>query len=94
MYVVVELQGSESLGVKGDWVDFGVVQRYDGENGGKGIVGGISFEDNLHIWSQMSQYWSGGEGFFEHFEGFSAFWSEILNNSFPRQIMSRMVISE
>ena len=33
----------------------------------------------------MSQCWSGGEGFFEHFEGFPAFWSEIPNNSFCSQ---------
>ena len=33
----------------------------------------------------MSQCWSGGEGFFERFEGFPAFWSEIPNNSFSSQ---------
>ena len=33
----------------------------------------------------MSQYRSGGEGFFEHFEGFPAFWSELPNNSFSSQ---------
>ena len=79
MYIVIELWGSEGLGVKSDQVDFGVIQRYD-KNGSKGIVRGISFEDDLCVWNPMSQYRSGGEGFFEHFEGFSALWSEIPNN--------------
>ena len=56
MYVIVELWGSESLGVKSNQVDFGVVQRYNRENGGEGIVGGVGFEDDLHIWNPMSQY--------------------------------------
>ena len=85
MYIAVELQGGEGSGVKGDWVNFGVIWRDDGENSGKGIVGGIGFGDDLCIWNPMSQYQSGGEGFFEHFEGFSAFWGEIPNNSFSSQ---------
>ena len=54
MYIVVELQGGESLGVKGGRVDLGVVQRGNGENGSEGIVRGIGFEDNLYIWNPMS----------------------------------------
>ena len=42
MNVVVELWGSESPGVKSDLVDFGVVQRGNRENGGEGIVRGVS----------------------------------------------------
>ena len=41
---------------------------------------------DLHVWNPMSQYQSGGEGFFEHFEGFPAFQSEISNNSFSNQM--------
>ena len=52
------------------------------ENGGKGVVGGISFKDDLHIWNPMSQYQSSAEGFFECFKGFPAFRSEVPNNSF------------
>ena len=83
MYIVVKLQGGESPGVKGDQVDFRVIQRCDRENGSEGIV---SFEDDLCIWNIMKQYWSDGEGFFEHFEGFPAFWSQIPNNSFSSQM--------
>ena len=85
VYVIVEFWGSETLGVKGDQVNFRVFWRYDGENGSKGVVGGISFKDDLCVCNLMSQYWSGGKGFFEHFEGFSAFWSEIPNNFFSSQ---------
>ena len=54
MYIVFELWGSESPGVKGNQVNFRVVWRYDRENGGKGIVGGIGFEDDLCVWNLMS----------------------------------------
>ena len=55
MYVVVELRGGESLGVKGNQVDFRVVQRCDRENGGEGVVRGVSFKDDLHVWNPISQ---------------------------------------
>ena len=64
MYVIVELWGSEGPGVKGNWVDFRAVWRYNGENGGKGAVRDVSFKDDLCIWNLMSQYWSGGRSFF------------------------------
>ena len=44
-------------------MDFRVVQRCDRENGGKGVVGGVGFEDDLHVWNLMSQYQSSGKGF-------------------------------
>ena len=85
MYVVVELQGSESLGVKSDWVDFRVVWRNNRENESESIVGDVGFEDDLHVWNPMGQYQIGVEGFFECFEGFPAFWSDIANNPFSSQ---------
>ena len=85
MYVIVELWGSESLGVKSNWVDFGIVQRCDRENGGEGVVGSISFEDDLHIWNPMSQYWGRGKGFLEGFEGFPAFQSEVPSDPLSSQ---------
>ena len=86
MYVIVELWGSEGPGVKSDQVDFGFIWRCDRENGSEGIVGGVSFENDLHVWDPMGQYRSGGESFFEHFEGFPAFRSEVPNNSFSSQM--------
>ena len=47
MYIVVELWGSESPGVKGNQVNFGVIQRCDRENGAEGVVRGVGFEDDL-----------------------------------------------
>ena len=85
MYVVVELWGSESLGVKSNQV-LGVIRRDDQENGSESIVEGVSSEEDLCIRNPMSQYWCSGEGFFEHFKGLSAFWSEIPNTSFSSQI--------
>ena len=55
MRTVVELQGGESLEVKSNQMNPG--------DGSEGIVRGISFENNLHIWNPMSQYQCGGEGF-------------------------------
>ena len=85
MYVVVELQGSKCPGVESNWVNLRVIGRDDRENGGENIVRGVSFEDDLCIWNPMSQYQCGGEGLFECFAGFSAFQSEIPNNSFSSQ---------
>ena len=53
MYIVVEFQSGEGLGVESNQVDFRTVQRCDRENGGKGVVGGVSFEDDLHVWDPM-----------------------------------------
>ena len=86
MYIVVELQGGEISGVKSDQVDFGVIRRCDRENGGEGVVGSVGFENDLCIWNPMSQYRGCGKGFFEGFEGFPAFWSEVPNNSFSSQM--------
>ena len=86
MYVIVELQGGESPRVKSNQVNFRVIQRYDGKNGSEDVVGGISFEDDFCIWNPMSQYQSGGEAFFECFEGFPAFWNKIPNNFFFSQV--------
>ena len=85
MYIIVELQGGESLGVKSDRVDFGIVRRCDRENSGEGVVGSVGFEDDLRIWNPMSQYWGCGKGLFEGFEGFPAFWSEVPSNPLSSQ---------
>ena len=89
MYIVVELWGGEIPGVKRNQVDFGVIWRCDRENGGEGVVGGVSFKDDLCVWDPMSQYRSGGEGLFECFTGFPAFWGEVPNDSFSSQMRER-----
>ena len=61
MYIIVELWGGESLEMRGDQVDLRVVWRCDRENGSEGIVGGISFGDDLCVWNPMGQYQSGGD---------------------------------
>ena len=82
MYVVVELRGGESPGVKSNQVDSGIIWRCDRENGGEGVVGSVGFKDDLCIWNPMGQYQSSGENFFECFKEFSAFRTEVANNSF------------
>ena len=62
MYIVVELRGGGGLGVKSDRVDFGIVWRCDQENGGEGVVGGVSFKDDLCIWNPVGQYRGRGKG--------------------------------
>ena len=64
---------------------FGVVWRHNREDGSESIVGGISFKDDLCIQNPMSQYQSSSEGFFECFEGVSAFGGEVPSNSFSGQ---------
>ena len=85
MNIVVELQSGKGLRVKSDWMYFRAVWRYNQENGSEGVVRGVSFKDDLCIWNPMSQYWSGGERFFECFEGFPAFQGEISNKPFSSQ---------
>ena len=48
-------------------MDFGIIRRDNQENGGKSIVGGVSFEDNSCVWKPMSQYWYSGEGLLKDF---------------------------
>ena len=50
MYVIVELRHGESLGVKGNQVEFGVVWRCNRENGSKDIVM-LLFMERVHICS-------------------------------------------
>ena len=86
MYVIVELRGGESPGVKSDRVNLGIVRRCDRENGGEDVVRSVGFEDDLHIWNPMSQYQGRGKGFFEGFEGFPAFQSEVPSDPLSSQM--------
>ena len=85
MNIIVEFWSSEGLRVESDQMYFGVIWRHNRENDSESVVGGISFEDDLCVRNPMSKYQSSSEGFFEGFEGVSAFWSEVPSDSFSGQ---------
>jgi hypothetical protein len=67
--VIVEFRSSESLGVKGDRMNFPIVRRDEGEDGHKGIVGSICFHYELGVRDPMCEDWSSGESLLECVEG-------------------------
>jgi len=67
MYVVVQLHCSESVGVKGNWVNF-IIFVNNGEDCSESIVQGISFHDELSIGNPMSEDRSGSKCFLERVE--------------------------
>lgn len=58
--IVVKLRSRESARVEGHRVDLLVDD--DGENAAKGVVRGISFDDDLCTRIPLNQSWGGGEG--------------------------------
>jgi len=67
MCVVVQLHCSESVGVKGNWVNF-IIFINNGEDCSESIVRGISFHDELSIGNPMSKDRSGSKCFLERVE--------------------------
>jgi len=67
MCVVVQLCCSESVRVKGNWVNF-IFFINNGENCSESIVRGISFHDELSIRNPISKDRSGGKCFLEKVE--------------------------
>ena len=68
MYIVVQLHGVESLGVKGDWMYLIVCWRYCGQNCCWSIVGGVGFDNEWSIRNPMHKDQSSREGFFKCFK--------------------------
>src|SRR6266511_2661391 len=46
-----------------------VIFRDNGENGGEGVVGGVSLDDNRVVWDPVREDWSRGKRLLEHLEG-------------------------
>ena len=63
MDIVVEFWSEERLEVKGYGVDL-IIFSYNGKNGSKSIVWGISFHDELCVRNPMCKDRSGDEGLF------------------------------
>ena len=65
--VIVQLHCSESVRVKGNWINF-IIFINNGENCSENIVRGISFHNELSIGNLMSEDKYGGECFLERVE--------------------------
>src|SRR6266545_5349421 len=46
-----------------------VIFRYNVENGGEGVVGGVSLDDNRAVWDPVRKDWSRGKRLLERLEG-------------------------
>jgi len=82
MYVVVQLCCSESVGVKGNWVNF-IIFVNNEEDCSESIVQGISFHDELSIGNPMSKDRSGDKCFLERVESIYTGEVELPRNVFP-----------
>jgi len=67
MCVIVQLRRSESVRVKGNWINF-IIFVNNGEDCSESIVQGISFHNELSIRNPMSEDRCGGECFLERVE--------------------------
>ena len=66
--VVVELRGSKSPGVISHGVDF-IGVGFNGEDGAKGVVRGVSLDNDRSIRDPMSEDRCGGKGGLQEFKG-------------------------
>ena len=82
MCVIVQLCHSESMRVKGNWVDF-IIFINNGEDCSKSIVRDISFHDELSIGNPMSKDRSGGKYFLERVESILTGEVELPRNILP-----------
>ena len=78
--VVVELRGSKSPGVISHRVDFTGV-CFNGEDVTKGVVRGVSLNNDRSIRDPMSEDRCGGKGRFQEFEGTPSLVHEIPRSS-------------
>jgi len=81
MCVIVQLCCSESVGVKGNWVNF-IIFVNNREDCSKSIVRGISFHDELSIRNPMSKDKSGSKCFLERVESIYTGEVELPRNVF------------
>ena len=79
MCVIVQLCHSESVRVKGNWMNF-IIFVNNGEDCSESIVRGISFYDELSIRNPMSKDRSGGKCFLERVESILTGGVELLRN--------------
>lgn len=70
VYVVVEFNRGKQPEVEQDWVD--TVFQFNGEDGAKGVVGGISFNNDQDVGDPLCKGRSGGESLLERVEGILA----------------------
>jgi hypothetical protein len=83
--VVIEFRSGKSPGVKSNWVYFTVVQRHEGENGRKSIVGGVCFHYELGVRNPMCEDRSCGESLLEWVKGRLTILGKISFDVLPSQ---------
>ena len=83
--VVVQLHHGESVGVKGNWIDF-IFFIHNGKNYNKGIVQSISFHDELSIGNPVSENGSRGECLLERVESIIAERIKLPGNVLPNEV--------
>jgi len=93
MCVVVQLCHSESVRVKGNWMNF-IIFVNNGEDCSKSIVRGISFHNELSIGNPMSEDKCGGECFLEGVESILTGGSNFQGMSFWVRCINGMTMSE
>ena len=82
--IVIELRAGEGAGVESDWVEF-IFGSEDGEDCSEGVVGGISFNDNLGVRNPMGKNRSRSESLLERPEGFPTSIGEVPSYTFPSE---------
>jgi len=85
MCVVVQLCHSESVRVKGNWMNF-IIFVNNREDYSKSIVQGISFHNELSIENPMSKDRCRGECFLERVESISTGGVELPKNVLPSEM--------
>jgi len=83
--IIVQLHCSESVRVKGNWMNF-IIFINNGEDCSKSIVRGISFHDELSIGNSMSKDRSRSKCFLERVESISTGGVKLPRNVLPDEV--------
>jgi len=83
--IVVQLRHSESMRVKGNWINF-IIFVNNGEDCSESIVQGISFHDELNIGNPISKDRSGGKCFLKRVESILTGGVKLRRNVLPGEV--------
>ena len=86
--IVVQLCFSNGAGVKGDGVDL-IVRASNGEDGGDGVVGGVSLYHDRGIVGPVNKHQCRGEHIFQAEEGLPTVVGEVPRNYFSGEVGER-----
>ena len=86
--IIVQLRSREGAGVKSNGVDL-IVRVRDGEDGGDGVVGGVSLYPNRSVGGPVNEHQCRGERIFQAEEGLPTVVGEVPRNSFSGEAGER-----